>query len=60
MDDAKLWLERLRVETEELRLISKLATDPAKRATFTQLADLHQQMADELQDAVRANRFEDT
>lgn len=57
MKDACLWLERLRVETEELRLISKLATDPAKRSTFARLADTHQQMADELQDVVDASTF---
>jgi hypothetical protein len=57
MNDAKLWLERLRIETEELRLISRLATDPAKRATFTRLADQHQEMADDLQATIDANRF---
>lgn len=57
MKDAREWLERLKVETEELRLISKLATDPAKRATFTRLADLHAQMVDDLQAAIRANSF---
>lgn len=58
MKDVKFWLERLRVETEELRLISNLATTPAKRDMFSHLADLHQQMADDLQTAIRSQKIE--
>lgn len=57
MKDAKQWLERLRIEAEELRLIGKLATDSAKRATFNRLADQHEKMADDLQSAISANKF---
>lgn len=38
MKDSKGWVERFRVEAEECRLISKLATNQAKRDTFARLA----------------------
>ena len=39
MKDAKAWIERFRVEAEECRLISKLATNQAKREVFARLAE---------------------
>jgi hypothetical protein len=49
MKDAKAWLERLRVEAEECRLISKLATNQAKRDTFARLAAEADRRASELE-----------
>lgn len=49
MKDAKTWLERLRKEAEECRLISKLATNRAKREMFARLAEGHDRQADELE-----------
>lgn len=48
MKDAKAWLERLRTQAEECRLISKLATNKAKRETFERLAAAHDKAADDL------------
>ncbi len=48
MKDARTWLDRLRTEAEECRLISRLATNPAKRETFARLAETHDRQADEL------------
>lgn len=49
MKDARTWLDRLRTEAEECRLISRLATNPAKRETFARLAENHDRQADELE-----------
>lgn len=38
MKDSKVWIERFRMEPEEFRLISKLATNQAKRDVFARLA----------------------
>jgi hypothetical protein len=48
--DAKAWLDRLRTEAEECRLISKLATNNAKREAFASLAGTHDKAADGLQE----------
>jgi hypothetical protein len=48
MKDALAWIERLRKEAEECRLISKLATSMAKRDSFARLADETDKRADEL------------
>jgi hypothetical protein len=39
MKDAREWAEKLRKEAEDCRMISKLATNPAKRETFARLAE---------------------
>jgi hypothetical protein len=49
MKDARLWLDRLRTEAEECRLIRKLATNNAKRKTFASLAATYDKAADDLQ-----------
>jgi hypothetical protein len=49
MKDARLWLDRLRTEAEECRLISKLATNAAKREAFASLARTYDKAADDLQ-----------
>jgi hypothetical protein len=49
MKDARLWLDRLRTEAEECRLISKLATNAAKREAFASLARTYDKAADHLQ-----------
>jgi len=48
MKDALAWIERLRKEAEECRLISKLATSMAKHESFARLADETDKRADEL------------
>jgi hypothetical protein len=49
MKDASAWLERLRREAEECRLISELATNHAKREAFANLANTCDKSADDLQ-----------
>jgi hypothetical protein len=49
MKDARQWAEKLRIEAEECRLISKLATNPAKRETFARLAEGHDRQTEELE-----------
>jgi len=48
MKDVLAWVERLRKEAEECRLISKLATSKAKRESFARLADETDRRAEEL------------
>lgn len=49
MQDIKQRLERLRVDAEDCQLISRLATNPAKRKAFEALADEYQKMARDLE-----------
>ncbi len=49
MRDARQWLERLRNEAEERRLISKLAGNRSKRESFARLAAQHTKAASELE-----------
>lgn len=49
MKDVRAWLDRLRTEAEECRLISRLATNAAKRETFASLAETYDKAADDLQ-----------
>lgn len=48
MKDALAWIERLRKEAEDCRLISRLATNKAKRDSFARLAEATDKQADEL------------
>ena len=48
MKDAKAWIERFRVEAEECRLISKLATNQAKREVFARLAEAADRNAEQM------------
>lgn len=49
MQDIKQRLEKLHTDAEECQLISKLATNPAKRKAFKELADEYQKMARDLE-----------
>jgi hypothetical protein len=49
MKDVRAWLDRLRTEAEECRLISKLAANAAKREAFASLAETYDKSADDLQ-----------
>lgn len=49
MRDARARLEKLLTDAEECTLISKLATNEPKRATFAKLADEYKKMARELE-----------
>jgi hypothetical protein len=49
MKETREWAEKLRREAEECRLISKLATNPAKREMFTRLAETIDRLAEELE-----------
>jgi hypothetical protein len=57
MKDAKAWAERFRVEAEECRLISKLATNQAKRDTFPRLAAEADKNADALMMLMASGRL---
>jgi hypothetical protein len=59
MKDAREWAERLRKEAEECRLISKLATHPAKRETFARLAEGHDRQAAELEALIASGNLQD-
>jgi hypothetical protein len=52
MKDTRVWLDRLRKEAEECRLISKLATNKAKRETFASLAATYDKAANDLQTVI--------
>jgi uncharacterized protein YceH (UPF0502 family) len=52
MKDMKAQLEKLLIQAEECALISKLATDPAKRELFATLAEHHRVLAGEVQRAI--------
>jgi hypothetical protein len=52
MKDVRVWLDRLRTQAEECRLISKLATNKAKRETFASLAETYDKAAEALQVAI--------
>jgi hypothetical protein len=57
MKDARAWIERLRNEAEECRMISKLATNRAKRETFARLAEATDRHADELEALIASGRL---
>jgi hypothetical protein len=53
MQDMQATLEKLLTDAEDCELISKLATDLAKRAAYTKLAAQFRAMAEELQAEMR-------
>ena len=57
MKDALAWVERLRKEAEECRLISKLATNQTKRETFQRLAAEADRHADEMEALIASGAF---
>jgi len=54
MKDLKAELEKLLVNAEDCELIARLATDPAKRQTFTRLTKQLRELAAELQADIAA------
>ena len=54
MKDLREKLEKLRTDAEDCRLISRLATDKAKRELFARLAEQLSQMAADIEIAIRA------
>ena len=59
MKDTQNWVERLRREAEECRLISRLATNEAKRESFARLARMHDERADELEKLIASGKLSD-
>jgi hypothetical protein len=57
MRDARARLEKLLTDAEECDLISKLATNDPKRATFAKVAAEYRKMARELKTLVVKNAF---
>jgi hypothetical protein len=57
MKDTQAWLERLRREAEECRMISKLATNQAKRDSFARLAEFTDLQADELEKLIASGNL---
>ncbi|MCP1838399.1 MULTISPECIES: hypothetical protein [Bradyrhizobium] len=55
MKDMKAHLEKLRVEAEECELISKLATNAAKKALFAKLAAHHRTLAEEVERTMKTS-----
>ncbi len=54
MKDLREKLEKLRVDAEDCRLISRLATDKAKRDLFARLAEQLTQMAADIEATIAA------
>jgi hypothetical protein len=54
MKDVTTWLDRLRTEADECRLISKLATSEAKKIAFANLAATYDRSADDLQTLINS------
>jgi hypothetical protein len=52
MEDMQAHLEKLRMQIAECELIRDLATDKAKRALFTMLADHFKVLASEIDQAI--------
>ncbi len=52
MKDMQAHLEKLRTDAAECKLISDLATDPAKRELFTKLAEHYEVLAMEVEQAI--------
>ena len=59
MKDTRESAEKLRREAEECRLISKLATNPAKREMFARLVEGHDRQADELEALIASGNLQD-
>jgi hypothetical protein len=57
MKDVTAWLNRLRTEAEECRLISKLATSDAKKVAFANLAVTYDKSADDLQTLIDSGKL---
>jgi hypothetical protein len=57
MQDYLKHLEKLRIDAAECRLISDLATDPAKRELFDRLAKHLTTLADQVEEAIRRQKI---
>lgn len=53
MKDMRAYLEKLRKDAAECRLISDLATDIRKREQFAKLADHYDVLASEIEQAIQ-------
>lgn len=53
MKDMRVYLEKLRKDAAECRLISDLATDAQKREQFAKLADHYDVLASEIERAMQ-------
>ena len=56
MQDIKQRIEKLSTDAEECQLISRLATNKAKREAFEALAEQYRQMAKDLEDLVASDK----
>jgi uncharacterized protein YdcH (DUF465 family) len=56
MKDMQAHLDKLRVEAEECKLISQLATNPTKKALFAKLAAHHRTLADEVERTMNSSQ----
>jgi len=59
MKDLREKLEKLRADADDCSVISRLATDPAKRKLFARLAAQLRKMAEDVEVAI-ANRVADS
>jgi hypothetical protein len=57
MKDVTAWLDRLRTEAEECRLISKLETSDAKKEAFASLAAPYERSIDILQTLIDSGKL---
>ncbi len=56
MQDIRQRLEKLRTDAEECLLISRLATNRAKREAFEALAEKYNRMAEELEELLASGK----
>lgn len=56
MKDMQASLERLRTDATEAALVRDLATEPAKKALYTTLAEHLSKLADEVERAIKQQR----
>ncbi len=56
MQDIRQRLEKLRTDAEECQLISRLATNQAKREAFEALAEKYHRMAKDLEDLIASGK----
>jgi hypothetical protein len=59
MKEIKQRIEKLLIDVEDCVIISRLATNPAKREAFQKLADEYRKMARELETLVINHAFPD-
>jgi hypothetical protein len=57
MKDARHWLERLRRDAEDCRIIAKLATHNGKKEIFARLAENNDLHANELEELIKSGEL---